>query len=62
MVTSRSGRFCDDTDLVTNLVTEAQKRRSPHGAGFVMGYEPRNIDAYLYRFRKTAKGLNRSRP
>jgi len=25
----------DDTDLVTNLVKEAQKRRSPHGAGFV---------------------------
>jgi hypothetical protein len=27
-------RHCDDTDLVTNLVTEARKRRSPLEAGF----------------------------
>ena len=35
MVIGPPRKFCDDTDLVTSLVTEPRKRRNPLKAGFV---------------------------
>ena len=43
MVDWHPAKSCDDTDLVTNLATEAQERQSPHLAGFAKSLSGLNI-------------------
>ena len=56
-VDSQSRKSCDDTDLVTNLVTQARKRRSPHRAGFVSACQHSDFLVAGARFELATFGL-----